>query len=95
MNSFDEFRNSDRDLLTGHQFHFIGRPGGMKKSALFTKLHAECCSKGLLIAICAATSLAALSYEGAVKAHSLFGYPVENKEDVDDLNPTRCEVKKE
>ena len=48
-----------------------------------------------MIAICAATSLAALSFEGAVAAHSLCGYPVEDKEDVDDLNPTRCEVKKE
>jgi hypothetical protein len=47
-----------------------------------------------LIAICAATSLAALSFVGAVTACSLFGYPVEDKEDVDDLNPTRCEVKK-
>ncbi len=40
-------------------------------------------------------SLAALSFEGAVTAHSLFGYPVEEEEDVDDLNPTRCQVKKE
>jgi hypothetical protein len=48
-----------------------------------------------LIAICAATSLAALSFEGAVTAHSLFGYPVEDKDNVDDLNPTGCEVKKE
>ncbi len=94
MNSIDEFRNTDRDLLTSHQFHFIDRPGGTGKSALFRKLHAACCSKGLLIAICAATSLAAFLFEGAVTAHSLFGYPVD-KEDVDDLNPTRCEVKKE
>jgi hypothetical protein len=48
-----------------------------------------------LIAICAVTSPAALLFEGAVTAQSLFGYPVEDKEDVDDLNPTRCEVKKE
>ncbi len=67
----------------------------MGKSALFRKLHAACRSKGLLIAIGVATSLAALLFEGAVTAHSLFGYPVEDKEDVDDLNPTRCEVKKE
>ena len=40
-------------------------------------------------------SLAALSFEGAVTAHSLLGYPVEYKDDVDDLNPTRCQVKKE
>jgi hypothetical protein len=32
----------------------------MQKSALFTKLHAACRSKGLLIAICATISLAAL-----------------------------------
>ncbi len=40
-------------------------------------------------------SLAALLFEGAVSAHSSFGYPVEDKDNVDDLNPTRCEVKKE
>jgi hypothetical protein len=68
----------------------------MGKSALFRKLHTAYRSKGLLIAICAATSLAALSFEGAVTAHLIFGYPVEqDKEDVDDLNQTRCEVKKE
>jgi hypothetical protein len=55
--------DTDRNLLTSHQFDFIGKPGGMGKSALFRKLHAACCSKGLLIAICAATSLAALSFE--------------------------------
>jgi hypothetical protein len=48
-----------------------------------------------LIAICAATSLAALLFEGAVTAHLLFGYPVEGKDDVDDLNPTQCKVKRE
>jgi hypothetical protein len=59
--------------------HFIGGLGGTGKSALFRKLHTACCSKGLLIAICAATSLAALLFEGDVTAHSLFGYPVEDK----------------
>jgi hypothetical protein len=73
----------------------LADPGRTGKSALLRKLHAGCCSKGLLIAICAAMSLAALSFEGAVTAHSLFGYPVEDEEDVHDLNPTRCEVKKE
>ncbi len=48
-----------------------------------------------MIAICAATSLPALLFEGAITAHSLFGYPVEDKDDVDDLNPTQCKVKKE
>jgi hypothetical protein len=95
MNSIEEFRNTDQNLLTSHQFHFIGRPGGMGKSAPFRKLHTASCSKGLLIAICAATSLVSLSFEGAVTAHSLCGYPVEYEDDVDDLNPTGCKVKKE
>jgi hypothetical protein len=64
----------------------------MGKSALFRKLHASCCSKSLLIKICLATNLAALSFEGAVTAHSLCGYPVEDEKDVDDINPTRCEI---
>ncbi len=50
VNSIDEFRDTDRDLLTSHQIHFIGGPGRMGKSALFRHLHAACCSKGLLIA---------------------------------------------
>ncbi len=95
MNSIDKFRNTDQDLLTSHRFHFNSRPGGTGKSALFRKLHAACCSKGLLIAICAATSLADLSIEGTVTGHSLFGYPVEDKDDVDDLNPTQYKVKKD
>jgi hypothetical protein len=95
MNSIDEFRNTDQDLLTSHQFHFTGGPDGTGKSALFRKLQAACCSKSPLIAICAATSLAALLFEGDVTARSLFGYLLEDEEDVDDLNPTRCEVKKE
>jgi hypothetical protein len=45
--------------------------------------------------ICAATTLAALSFDGAVTAHSLFGYPVEDEEDVNDLNQRQCKVKKE
>ncbi len=95
MSSIDEFRDTDGDLLTSPQFNFIGRPGRTGKSELFRKLHAACCSKGLLIAICAATSFTALLFEGTVTANSLFGYPVEDKDDVDDLNPTQCKVKKE
>jgi hypothetical protein len=95
INSIDDFCNTERDSLTSHQFHFISKPGGMGKLLLFRKLHAACCSMGPLIAICAAASLAALLFEDAVTAHSLFGYPVEDEEDVDDLNPTQCKIKKE
>jgi hypothetical protein len=66
-----------------------------QSALLLERTSAACHSKGLLIAICAAMSLAALSFEGAVTAHSLFGYPVQDKDYVDDLNPTQCKVKKE
>jgi hypothetical protein len=48
---------------------------------------------GLLISICAAATLVALIFKGATTAHSLFGYPVEEEEDVDDQNPTECQMK--
>jgi hypothetical protein len=50
---------------------------------------------GLLISICAATSLAALLYEGATTAHSLFRYPVEDETDVDDQDLATCDFKQE
>jgi hypothetical protein len=54
--------------------------------ALFKELHATCRNNGILITICAATSIAAFSYEGASMAHSLFLYSVEDETDVDDQN---------
>jgi hypothetical protein len=72
MESIVNFKDAYQDDIIQHDFHFIGGPGGTRKSALFKKLHAACCNDGILIMICAATSLAALSYEGATTAHSLF-----------------------
>jgi hypothetical protein len=54
-----------------------------------------CRNNGILITICTATSLAALSYEGASAAHSLFLYPVEDKTDVDDQNLAGCNFNQE
>ncbi len=85
----------DTDSAGRTQSTLLWKQGQILADKQIPPTHAACCSKGLLIAICAATSLAALSFEGAVTAHSLFGYPVEDKEDVGDLNPTRCGVKKE
>jgi hypothetical protein len=48
MNSIDEFRNTDEDLSISHQFHFIDRPGGMGKSALFREFYAACHRKGFV-----------------------------------------------
>ena len=44
---------------------------------------------------CAATSLAALSFDGATTAHSLFSYPVEDETDVDDQDLATCDFNKE
>jgi hypothetical protein len=95
MESIGVFTSSNRDDLQCHQFHFIGGPGGTGKSTLFRKLHAACRSKGLLIVICAFTSLAALLFNGATTAHALFGYPVEDEEDIDDQNLAECRFKAE
>jgi hypothetical protein len=94
MNSILGFRDA-RDAMVEHIFHFIGGPGGTGKSALFKKLHAACRMNGLLISICAATSLAALLYEGATTAHSLFRYPVEDETDIDDQDLATCDFKQE
>jgi len=95
MESIREFTTFNRDDLQRHLFHFIGGPGGTGKSALFWKLHAKCRSMGLLISICAATSLAALLFNGATTAHALFGYPGEDEEDIDDHNLAECKFKAE
>jgi len=95
MNSILGFRDASRDAMVEDMFHFIGGPGGTGKSALFKKLHAACRMNGLLISICAAPSLAALLYEGATTAHSLFSYPVEDETDVDDQDLATCDCKQE
>jgi hypothetical protein len=95
MESILKFKNVNRDDTIKHDFHFIGGPGGMGKSALFKKLHAACRNNGILIMICTATSLSALSYEGATRARSLFLYPVEDETDVDDQNLAECNFHQE
>ncbi len=73
----------------------ITGPGGAGKLAFFRKLHAACQAKGLLISICAATGLAALLFDGATTAHSLFNYPVEEEDDVDDQDHPECNSNKQ
>jgi hypothetical protein len=95
MDSIIGFRDANQDAMVQHVFHFIGGPGGTGKSALIKKIHAACRMNGLLISICAATSLAALMYDSATTAHSLFSYPVEDETDVDNHNPATCDFKQE
>jgi hypothetical protein len=95
MGSIIDFKDANRDEIVEDIYHFIGGPGGTGKSALMKKLHAACRMNGILIAICAATSLAALLFEGATTAHSLFGYPVQDETDVDDQNLAECDFNHE
>jgi hypothetical protein len=95
MESIVNFKDVNRDDTIKHDFHVIGGPSGMGKLALFKKMHAACRNNGILITICTATSLAALSYEGATTAHSIFLYPVEDETDDDNLNIAGCNFNQE
>jgi hypothetical protein len=48
-----------------------------------------------LISICAATGRAALLFNGATTAHSLFNYPAEEEDDVSDQDPPQCNLNKQ
>jgi hypothetical protein len=95
MESIVNIKDANQDDTIKHNFHFIGGPGGTGKLSLFKKLHGSCCNNGILIMICTATSLAALSYEGATTAHSCFLYPVEDETDVDNQNLAGCNFNQE
>jgi hypothetical protein len=86
IESILNFINANCDDLTQHEFHFIGGLGGTGKSALFKTLHAACRKHGILITICAQSSLATLTFDGAITAHSLFVYPVEDENGIDNQN---------
>ncbi len=48
-----------------------------------------------MISICAATGLAALLFDGATTAHSLFNYPVEEEDDVNNQDRPQCNFNKQ
>ncbi len=95
MELIDHMVEAGQDKMMSHVCHIITGPGGTGKSALFRKLHAACQAKGLLIFICAATSLVAHLFDGATTAHSLFNYPVEEEDDVDDQDRPQCNFNKQ
>jgi hypothetical protein len=48
-----------------------------------------------LISICTATGLAALLFDGATTAHSLFNYPVEEEDDINNQDHPQCNFNKQ
>ncbi len=95
MESINHMVEAGQDKMTSHVCHIITGSGGTGKTPLFRKLHAACQAKGLLISICAATGLGALLFDGATTAHSLFNYPVEEEDDVDDQDRQQCNFNKQ
>jgi len=49
-------------------------------------------SDGLIVQVCASTTLASTLYENAMTAHSLFKYPVEDDKDRDSEERTCCKL---
>ena len=65
---------------------FVDAAQGRGKTTLAKRIVARMRAKGAVVLIAATTGLAALNYEGASTAHSLFKIPVpEGKDDEDDL----------
>jgi len=71
---------------------FIDGPGGTGKTTVIKKIIAKARAQGKILKICASTTLAATLYENATTAHSLFKYPVEDDNDKDSEEPTRCNL---
>jgi hypothetical protein len=95
MESINHMVEAGRDEMTSRVCHIIPGPGGTGKLVLFRKLHAACQAKGLLVSTCTATDLAALLFNGATTAHSLFNYPVEEEDDVDNQDCPQCDFNKQ
>jgi len=75
------------------QFVCLHGAGGTGKTLLANKLVAYLRGQGELVAISAATTLAATNYPNAHTVHSLIGYPVlDNDEDNDGDRVVECEL---
>ena len=74
------------------EFIFLSGPGGTGKTCLCEQLHAHFRSKGVLIRICASTSLAATLYKGAETAHSLFKVGVLDEAEREEDDVATCKL---
>jgi hypothetical protein len=83
---------SNREDFKNHEFYFLGALGGTGKTTVFKQLQAACRAKGIMIQCCASTTLAALLFEGATTAHSLFRYPVTEEVDKDPEYLSECKL---
>jgi hypothetical protein len=74
------------------KFFFIDGPGGTGKTTIIKKIITKLRSDGLIVQVCASTTLASTLYENAMTAHSLFKYPVEDDKDRDSEERTCCKL---
>jgi PIF1-like helicase len=93
MNKVEYFQEyPSRDQIPKNEYIFLSAPGGAGKTTVFKQLQAACRAKGVMIQCCAATTLAALLFDGAQTAHSLFNYPVVEEADIDPERIPECKL---
>ena len=93
MNKVEKFQTyPSRDQIPKNEYIFLSAPGGAGKTTVFKQLQAACRAKGVMIQCCAATTLAALLFDGAQTAHSLFNYPVVEEADIDPERIPECKL---
>jgi hypothetical protein len=82
---------NDKSPQNKHRFICLHGQGGSGKSVMMNKVSTLVRSKGLLGLDCAQTNKASLSFERAVTAHTLTGYPViEDGDDNDNGEKADC-----
>jgi hypothetical protein len=96
MHIVKQFQSAkDSNSFIHSKFIALVGPGGCGKTALNKKWHAACRANGVLIKVCAATTLAANLYDNAITAHSLFKFPVIEDTDRDMDLPLQCQLEKD
>ena len=84
------------DSQDGHRFLCLHGQGGTGKSVMLKKVDAYVRAQNEIVAMCAATNLAALAFKHCTTAHSLLGYPVIEDYDINDaMTQVPCKPSKE
>jgi signal recognition particle GTPase len=88
---FDAVMDAVHNPHKNKRFFMLAGVAGAGKTLMARKLAAAFRSEGRIVKICAATTLAAMLYEGGHTAHNLFKFQVQDEEDRDPENPPTCQ----